>query len=198
MSRGVSWTAAVLALVNAALAFSLVLPIHRARATAKAEKSTLGGRIGLLIELGLLAYGAGALLRGTCAVLAAVGAGSAERLLKDWGLLSVSATVLVLFLAMWRDFLPVMYAVRRSERALGVVLGAFEPALLNPQNLDLSVRELEVLAVIAAGKVSDQEIADILFISPSTAATHVRNILKKAGLHDRRQLVLIGLRDEPA
>ena len=79
-----------------------------------------------------------------------------------------------------------------------MVLGAFEPALLNPQNLDLSVRELEVLAVIAAGKISDQEIGDILFISPSTAATHVRNILKKAGLHDRRQLVLIGLRDEPS
>ncbi len=162
-----------------------------------AEKSALGGRIGLLIEWGLLAYGVGALLRGGCAVLAAVGAGTAERLLKDWGLLSVSATVLVVFLAMRREFLPVMHAVRRSERALGVVLGAFEPALLNPQNLDLSVRELEVLAVIAAGKVSDQEIGDILFISPSTAATHVRNILKKAGLHDRRQLVLIGLHDDP-
>ena len=82
------------------------------------------------------------LLRGGCAWLAASGAGTAERLLKDWGLLSVSATVLVVFLAMRRELRPIMHAVRRSERALGAVLCAFEPAPLNPQNLDLSVREL--------------------------------------------------------
>jgi DNA-binding CsgD family transcriptional regulator len=166
MHEWVSWTAAVFALVNAALALSMVQPIHRARAAAKAEKSILGGRIGLLIELGLLAYAVGALFRSGLAALAAI--------------------------------LPIVGAVRRSERALGVVLGAFEPVLPNLRNLNLSVREMEVLAVIAAGKVSDQEIGDTLFISPSTAATHVRNILKKAELHDRRQLILIGLRDEPA
>ena len=55
-----------------------------------------------------------------------------------------------------------------------------------------------MLAVIAAGKVSDQEIAQTWFISSATAATHVRNILKKAGLHHRRQLRLIGLEDAPA
>ena len=54
------------------------------------------------------------------------------------------------------------------------------------------------MAVISTGKVSDQEIAETLFISTATAATHVRNILKKAGLHDRRQLVLIGLQSRPA
>jgi DNA-binding CsgD family transcriptional regulator len=41
--------------------------------------------------------------------------------------------------------------------------------------------------------LSGQEIADTLFISAATAGTHVRNILRKASLHDRRQLVLIGL-----
>jgi DNA-binding CsgD family transcriptional regulator len=198
MHEWVSWTAAVFALVNAALALSMVQPIHRARAAAKAEKSILGGRIGLLIELGLLAYAVGALFRSGLAALAAIGTGSAERLLTDWGGISASATVLILFLAMRGDLLPIVGAVRRSERALGVVLGAFEPVLPNLRNLNLSVREMEVLAVIAAGKVSDQEIGDTLFISPSTAATHVRNILKKAELHDRRQLILIGLRDEPA
>ena len=55
MNQAVSWAAAVLALVNSALAFSLVLPIRRERAAAMAEKSALGGRIGLLIEWGLLA-----------------------------------------------------------------------------------------------------------------------------------------------
>ena len=197
MAQGVSWAATAFALVNAILALSLVVPIHHSRSSARAEKSALSGRVGLLIELGLVAYAVGALLRGGCALLAALGAHTAERVLADWGLISVSATVLVLFLAMRGDLLPVMGEMRRAERALGVVLGAFQPELLNPQNLDLSMREQEVLAVIAAGRVSDQEIADALFISSSTAGTHVRNILKKAGLHDRRQLVLIGLREPP-
>ena len=109
MSRGVSWTAAVLALITAALALSLVLPIHRARAAAKAEKSILGGRIGLLIELGLLAYGVGASVAGQPAPCWPQSAPAPPNAcLKDWGLLSVSATVLVVFLAMRRDFLPIV------------------------------------------------------------------------------------------
>jgi DNA-binding CsgD family transcriptional regulator len=198
MHEWASWMAAVFALVNVALALSLALPLHRARAAAKTEKSVLAGRVGLLIELGLVVYAIGALFWSSFAMLSAVGAGTVERLMTDWGGLSVSISVLILFLAMRADLLTIVGAVRRSERALGVVLGAFEPALPNLGNLDLSVREMEVLAVIAVGKMSDQEIGDTLFISASTAATHVRNILKKAGLHDRRQLILIGLRDEPA
>ena len=149
----------------------------------------------MLIEAGLLVYALGALLRGAFAIASATGATGAEDVIMDWGLISVSATLLVVFLAIRRDLLRIMRSLRRSERALTVVLGAFTPETLNPRNLDLSIRELEVLAVIAAGKVSDQEIAEDLFISAATAGTHVRNILKKAGLHDRRQLVLVGLRE---
>ncbi|MDP9222967.1 MAG: LuxR family transcriptional regulator [Actinomycetota bacterium] len=57
--------------------------------------------------------------------------------------------------------------------------------------LGLTVRELEVLEVMTEGKVSDQQIADALSIAPTTAATHIRNILHKAGLHNRRDLVLL-------
>ena len=140
---------------------------------------------------------AAALLRGSLAVAAAVGADAAPTAVQDWGMISGSASVLVLLVAVRWYLTPLLNSLQRSERALAVMLGAFEPGSLDPQNLDLSTREQEVLAVIAAGKVSDQEIADTLFISAATAATHVRNILKKAGLHDRRQLVLIGLQDPP-
>ncbi len=56
----------------------------------------------------------------------------------------------------------------------------------------LTPRELEVLELIVSGSTSDDEIADSLYISPSTAATHVRNILKKAGLSNRKDLMLVG------
>jgi DNA-binding CsgD family transcriptional regulator len=57
--------------------------------------------------------------------------------------------------------------------------------------LELTSRELQVLEEMTEGKLSDQQIADALSIAPSTAATHVRNILHKAGLHNRRDLVLL-------
>ena len=50
----------------------------------------------------------------------------------------------------------------------------------------LSAREVEVLRLIAAGK-TNQEIADALFISLSTVATHVRNIFDKANVANRAE-----------
>lgn len=55
----------------------------------------------------------------------------------------------------------------------------------------LTAREREVLAVIISGKLSDQEIADELYISPATAGTHVKNVLRKTGMSSRRDLVLL-------
>jgi predicted ATPase/DNA-binding CsgD family transcriptional regulator len=49
---------------------------------------------------------------------------------------------------------------------------------------DLSPRELEVLRLLVEGK-SNQEIADILFISYHTTTRHVTNILGKLGLESR-------------
>ena len=197
MNPAAAWTAGVLSLVNACLAVAVLFPLHRARRCGRLGSNRVAQRLGLVIEVALGLYTAVALLRGALAIAAAVGAGSALATLQDWGIISGSASVLVL-LAGVRWFLnPLLESVSRSERALEVVLGAFQPDMLNQQNLDLSMREQEVLAVISAGKVSDQEIADALFISAATAGTHVRNILKKAGLHDRRQLALIGLQERP-
>jgi predicted ATPase/DNA-binding CsgD family transcriptional regulator len=53
---------------------------------------------------------------------------------------------------------------------------------------DLSLREREVLRLIAAGH-SNAEIAQMLFISPRTASTHAAHILSKVGLTTRAELI---------
>jgi DNA-binding NarL/FixJ family response regulator len=55
---------------------------------------------------------------------------------------------------------------------------------------ELTVREREVLALIAAG-LNNREIAERLVISPATAKSHVSRILLKLDARDRAQLVVI-------
>jgi DNA-binding CsgD family transcriptional regulator len=57
----------------------------------------------------------------------------------------------------------------------------------------LTAREVEVLQLVAAGK-TNQEIADQLFISLNTAATHMRNILEKTGSANRAEAAVYALR----
>jgi DNA-binding NarL/FixJ family response regulator len=58
---------------------------------------------------------------------------------------------------------------------------------------DLSQREVDVLRLIAAGK-SNREIADSLFISLNTVATHVRNILTKTNSANRTEAAAYAMR----
>lgn len=58
---------------------------------------------------------------------------------------------------------------------------------------DLSPRELDVLRLLATGK-SNREIAEALFISLSTVATHVHNILTKTGCANRTEAAAFALR----
>jgi len=67
------------------------------------------------------------------------------------------------------------------------------PAGVSAETAGLTPREREVVAAIAEGNVSDSEIATILFVSSSTAATHVRNIMKKTGIRRRGDLTLLAL-----
>ena len=53
---------------------------------------------------------------------------------------------------------------------------------------DLSVRELEVLQLIAEG-LTNREIATRLFVSLNTVKAHTRNIYGKLGVHNRTQAV---------
>ncbi|MDP9476914.1 MAG: tetratricopeptide repeat protein, partial [Actinomycetota bacterium] len=52
----------------------------------------------------------------------------------------------------------------------------------------LTRREREIMALVARGLTTDQQISAELFISKRTVETHVRNILKKYGLRSRAQL----------
>jgi len=58
---------------------------------------------------------------------------------------------------------------------------------------DLSVREIEVLRLIAAGN-SNKEIAEHLSIGEGTVKSHVSNILSKLSASDRAHAVTIGLK----
>lgn len=54
----------------------------------------------------------------------------------------------------------------------------------------LTERELEVLSAVSQG-LSNDEIAAKLFISPTTAKTHVSRVMMKLGARDRAQLVVL-------
>ncbi len=62
---------------------------------------------------------------------------------------------------------------------------------LNSAKLDsLSSREMEVLALISQS-MTNEEIADKLFLSPKTIKTHLRNIFVKAGIRNRVEAALL-------
>jgi DNA-binding CsgD family transcriptional regulator len=59
--------------------------------------------------------------------------------------------------------------------------------------LGLTVREQEVLALVAVG-LTNRQIAETLFISPKTATLHVSNILSKLGVTNRVEAATIAHR----
>jgi len=61
-------------------------------------------------------------------------------------------------------------------------------------SIDLTKRENEVLEQVASGK-SNQEVAEILFISIKTVETHKANILSKLGLRNMAELVRYAIKN---
>jgi DNA-binding NarL/FixJ family response regulator len=59
-----------------------------------------------------------------------------------------------------------------------------------PDLQQLTEREREVMALVAAG-LSNDEIAAEIFVSPATAKTHVSRAMSKLGARDRAQLVVM-------
>lgn len=57
----------------------------------------------------------------------------------------------------------------------------------------LTRREQEILALIAANK-TNQEIAEVLYITPGTVRVHVHAILHKLGVSDRKQAIAVAAR----
>lgn len=74
-----------------------------------------------------------------------------------------------------------MAAIERRALALGA-----RDRMAQPAPDGLSRRELEVLRLVATGR-SNRAIAETLFISPNTAANHVRSILAKTGTVNRTE-----------
>ena len=58
----------------------------------------------------------------------------------------------------------------------------------------LTVREQEVLELLASGK-SGNEIAEDLHIAPLTVRTHIRNLMSKMGVHSRLEAVAFGMKN---
>lgn len=62
------------------------------------------------------------------------------------------------------------------------------PVELSSADIPLTKREKEILSLVAEG-LTNQQIADKLFISPRTVDTHRTNIMQKLDLHDVASLV---------
>ncbi|BCK67897.1 DNA-binding response regulator [Streptomyces platensis] len=62
-----------------------------------------------------------------------------------------------------------------------------------PSLATLTPREHEVVTLVATG-LSNDEIAERLFVTPLTAKTHVNRAMAKLGARDRAQLVIIAYR----
>jgi DNA-binding CsgD family transcriptional regulator len=75
--------------------------------------------------------------------------------------------------------------------------GAVEPGTGPLRTLPLpprrpTSREREILALLATG-ATDNEISDILALSPATVQTHVRNAKTKLGARTRAQAVALAI-----
>jgi DNA-binding CsgD family transcriptional regulator len=81
-------------------------------------------------------------------------------------------------------------------RLRATVERALTPRRLQEQFPNLSSREAEVLALIAQG-MSNQEIAEALFISVSTVKTHVNALFGKMPARDRGQAIALALGTRP-
>lgn len=67
---------------------------------------------------------------------------------------------------------------------------AAEPQAEDPRIASLTPREREILVLIGQG-MSNQEIADHLYLSATTVKTHVGNVLAKLDVRDRVQAVVV-------
>ena len=75
------------------------------------------------------------------------------------------------------------------ERSLAKLSGITLSPRRQPRHSVLSLREREVLGLIAQG-LTNREIAKTIFVTESTAKVHVRHILKKLGVRTRTEAAL--------
>jgi|tagenome__1003787_1003787.scaffolds.fasta_scaffold20106070_1 DNA-binding CsgD family transcriptional regulator len=83
-------------------------------------------------------------------------------------------------------------AVARGGRHVSISLVPTEEPLRNAR-ATLTSRECEVVRLVAQGATSD-EIAERLFISPTTVETHVRKAMGRLGARNRAHLIALAIR----
>jgi DNA-binding NarL/FixJ family response regulator len=77
-----------------------------------------------------------------------------------------------------------------TRRLIAEFAARRDPQRPSPRLAELTDRERDILVLVARG-LSNAEIAGQLVISPLTAKSHVRNILRKLDCHDRAGLVAL-------
>ncbi|MFF0450435.1 response regulator [Streptomyces sp. NPDC004609] len=77
-----------------------------------------------------------------------------------------------------------------TRRLISEFAGRVKAPSPSPRLNALTGREREVMHLVAAGLTND-EIAERLVLSPSTAKTHVSRIMTKLDIRDRAQLVIL-------
>jgi non-specific serine/threonine protein kinase len=89
----------------------------------------------------------------------------------------------------WHDAVADALGVLDLER----VAPATRPPTRPADRFDLTRREREVLGLLCQ-RLTDPEIAELLFISPYTASKHVSNVLGKLGVANRREAAAFAAR----
>ena len=118
-------------------------------------------------------------------VYAALRAGASGFVLKDTAPVELLAAIRIVAAG------DALLAPTVTKRLIGEFAARPESAAIAPKQLDvLTDREREVAALVAQG-LSNDEIADELYISPKTAKTHVSRSMLKLNARDRAQLVVI-------
>jgi DNA-binding NarL/FixJ family response regulator len=74
------------------------------------------------------------------------------------------------------------------------VLERYGEARLDPGAASLTVREREILALLAAGVSATDELAERLYISQKTVKNHLASIFQKLAVSDRTQAAIEAIR----
>jgi DNA-binding CsgD family transcriptional regulator len=78
------------------------------------------------------------------------------------------------------------------EQIVALVEAAARPAVPGADLVGLTGREVQVLALIAEG-LTNQEIADKVFVSINSVKTYIRSAYRKIGVNSRSQAAVWGL-----
>ncbi|MDH3307901.1 MAG: LuxR C-terminal-related transcriptional regulator [Acidimicrobiia bacterium] len=193
MLRSYGWGVVVSVILFLISTVNLLLFAALAWTAIKRSRSEASPRLRALGWVAAAAAGAFVLGAGQRMALQATRAGWLEGrltdfLLSDWQLIQ-SLTAMALGIAALRTVGRVWGPLGQADRMVSVLTDRVTPSEV-PLG-DLTEREREVLETIGSGLLSDRELAEALFIAPSTARTHVKNILRKTGLSNRRELMLV-------